>query len=210
MDVGEDTTRRDRHVAEEDVEFLVVANCKLKVAGNNTSALVVTGGIAGEFKDLSTQVLEDGSQVHRCATAEAGSKVLLAHVTSDTADGELQSRASRSALALGIGAAAALALALALARHDSVLEELVRGGLKVVRSRREFRSVEKEVFLFALFQPQAKEAAQQECRLQETEQRTKRGVEGEGGGGCSRKLDERQPKRGPRGEGEGEGGGITV
>ena len=117
VDVGEDTTGRDRHVAEEDVEFLVVADGKLQVPGDDAGALVVAGSVASELKDLSAQVLEDGREVDRGATTEAGSEVLLAHVAGDTADRELESSAGRAALALSLGAAAALSLSFSLSGH---------------------------------------------------------------------------------------------
>ena len=126
VDVGEHTTGRDGHVAEQDVELLVVADGQLQVSGDDARALVVAGSVASELKDLSAQVLEHSREVDRGATAEAGSEVLLAHVASDTADRELESGAGRAALALGIGAAAALSLSLSftLSGHDSKLEEV--------------------------------------------------------------------------------------
>lgn len=63
MDVGEDTTLRDDDVAKELVELLVVADSELKVTGHDTRLLVVTGGVTGELEDLSSKVLEDGSEV---------------------------------------------------------------------------------------------------------------------------------------------------
>ena len=116
MHVGEDTTGSDGHVAEKDVELLVVADSKLEVAGDDAAALVVAGGVAGELKDLSAQVLQDGSKVHGSARSEAGGKVLLAHVAGDTADRELESSAGRAAGALSLGAAASLSLSFSC--HD--------------------------------------------------------------------------------------------
>ena len=130
MDVGEDTTRGDGHVAEQLVQFLVVANSELKVPGDDAGALVVAGGVAGELKDLGAQVLKHSGQVDRSTTTEAGSEVLLAHVAGDTSDRELETSASRARHRLGGGAAATLALALALAAAwDAVNRaETVVGG----------------------------------------------------------------------------------
>jgi len=124
--VGEDTTGSDGHVAEKDVELLVVADSKLEVAGDDAAALVVAGGVAGELKDLSAQVLQDGSKVHGSARSEAGGKVLLAHVAGDTADRELESSAGRAAGALSLGAAASLSLSFSFARHFEELFEVWR------------------------------------------------------------------------------------
>ena len=120
MDVGQNTTSSDGHVAEKDVQFLVVADGQLQVSGDDACTLVVTGSIAGELKDLSAQVLEDSSKVDWSATTEAGGQVLLAHVSGHTADRELKSGACRSGGALALGAAAALALSFSFtfAWHD--------------------------------------------------------------------------------------------
>ena len=56
MDVGENTTLGDGDTAQKLVQFLVVADSELDVAGHNASLLVVTSGVAGELKNLSSQV----------------------------------------------------------------------------------------------------------------------------------------------------------
>jgi hypothetical protein len=43
--------------------LLVVADSKLQVTGHDTLLLVVAGSVAGELKDLSREVLEDGGEV---------------------------------------------------------------------------------------------------------------------------------------------------
>ena len=112
VDVGQDTTRGNGDVAEQDVQLLVVADSKLQVTGDDAVALVVAGGVASELKDLSAQVLEDSREVDWGATTEAGGQVLLAHVAGDTADRELKSGACRAALALAGRSASSLSLSL--------------------------------------------------------------------------------------------------
>jgi len=63
VDVGENTTLGDCDVSQELVEFLVVADGELEMAGDDTGLLVVTRGVAGQFEDLSGQVFEDGCEV---------------------------------------------------------------------------------------------------------------------------------------------------
>jgi hypothetical protein len=63
VDVGEDTTLGDCDVAEQLVQFLVVADGELEMTGDDTGLLVVTRGIAGQFEDLSGQIFEDGCEV---------------------------------------------------------------------------------------------------------------------------------------------------
>ncbi len=44
--------------------LLVISDGELKVAGNDATLLVVTSSITGEFKNLSCEVFEDGSEVN--------------------------------------------------------------------------------------------------------------------------------------------------
>lgn len=64
MDVGENTTLSDGDTGKELAQFLVIADSQLDVAGHNTGLLVVASGVAREFENLSSQVLEDGGEVH--------------------------------------------------------------------------------------------------------------------------------------------------
>ena len=47
MDVGQNTAGSDGHTAEELVELLVIADCKLDVTRHNASLLVIPRGVAG-------------------------------------------------------------------------------------------------------------------------------------------------------------------
>ena len=91
--VGEDTTSSNGDVAEELVQLFVVADSELKVAGDDAAALVVAGGISSELQDFSAQVLEHSSEVDWCSSSEARCQVLLAHVTGNASDRELQTGA---------------------------------------------------------------------------------------------------------------------
>ena len=63
VNVGEDTTLGDGDVTEQLVQFLVVADGELEMTGDDTGLLVVTGGVASQFEDFSSQVLKDGCEV---------------------------------------------------------------------------------------------------------------------------------------------------
>ena len=63
VDVGEDTALGDCDVAEKLVQLLVVADGELEMTRDDTGLLVVTSGVTGQLEDLSSQVLEDGSEV---------------------------------------------------------------------------------------------------------------------------------------------------
>lgn len=49
MDIGENTARGNRYLAEKFVELLVVADGELDVPGYNPGLLVVTGGVARQL-----------------------------------------------------------------------------------------------------------------------------------------------------------------
>ena len=64
LDVGEDTTLGNGDSSQELVQLLVIPDGKLQVPGDDPGLLVVTGSIACQLKDLSGEVLHDGSEVH--------------------------------------------------------------------------------------------------------------------------------------------------
>ena len=100
MNVWQDTSRCNRDSSQEFVELLVVLHGKSNVARNDTGLFVVTGGVASELEDLSTEVLKNGGEVHRGTGAHAGGVLALTKVTSDTTDGKLQTSLGRRGRAL--------------------------------------------------------------------------------------------------------------
>lgn len=54
-------------MSEKLVEFLVVANSELEMAGDDTGLLVVAGCVSSQLEDFSSQVLEDSGKVDRRA-----------------------------------------------------------------------------------------------------------------------------------------------
>ena len=101
LDVGQDTTLGDGDTCEKLVELLVVPYSELKVTGDDPGLLVVTGSVAGQLEDLSSEVLHDGSQVDRCSSTDSFGVVSLAEESVDTTDGELETRSGRSRFGLG-------------------------------------------------------------------------------------------------------------
>ena len=91
LDVGEDTTLGNGDSREEFVEFLVITDGELEMTGDDPGLLVVTGSIASELEDLSSEVLHDGSEVHWGTSTYTFSIVSLAEKTVDTSNGELKS-----------------------------------------------------------------------------------------------------------------------
>jgi len=131
LDVGEDAALRDGHAGEKLVQLLVVADGELQVTGDDTGLLVVAGGVAGQLKNLSGEVLHHGGKVHGGTGTNALRIVALAEETVDTTHGELKSSTGRARLALSLHLST-----LAAARHDEREFEF-HGGTKTRYALRE-------------------------------------------------------------------------
>ena len=116
LDVGEDTTLSDGDSREKLVQLFVITDGELEMSGDDSGLLVVTGSVASQLEDLSSEVLEDSSQVDRGTSTHALSIVAFAQETVDTSNGELKSRAAGSALGLSLRLSS-----FATARHDVCL-----------------------------------------------------------------------------------------
>ena len=90
LDVGQDTTLCDGDSREKFVQLLVITDGELKMSWDDSGLLVVTGSIAGQLEDLSSQVLHDGSHVDWGTSSNTLSVVTLPQKTMDTSDGELK------------------------------------------------------------------------------------------------------------------------
>ena len=140
MDVRENTTGSDRGSAEELVELLVVADGELHVAGRDAALLVVAGGVTGELKDLSAEVLEDGRHVDGGAASDAGCVAALLQVAGHTADRELKSGLGRARGALPLLLSAS---SFSFSRHDVC--KFKSAVVVVVAAKRERRRVSTQV-----------------------------------------------------------------
>ena len=96
VDVGKHTTLGDGDVTQQLVQLLIVADGKLQVTGDDTGLLVVAGGVASQLENLSSQVLENGSQVNGSTSTDTLGIVALAEQTVNTTDGESQTSLGRS------------------------------------------------------------------------------------------------------------------
>ena len=88
MNVGENTTLGDGDVSEKFVQLLVIADGELKMAGDDTGLLIVTGSVTGQLEDLGGEVLKDGGEVDGSTSTDTLSVVALAEQTVNTTDGE--------------------------------------------------------------------------------------------------------------------------
>jgi hypothetical protein len=98
VNVGEDTTLGNGDVSEKLVQLLVVADGELQMTGDDTGLLVVTGSVASQLENFSSEILEDGGEVDRSTGTDTLSVVALAEQTVNTADGESQTSLGRTAV----------------------------------------------------------------------------------------------------------------
>lgn len=101
MDVGQDTTLCDSDVTQQLVQLLIVSDGELQVTGDDAGLLVVASSVASQLENLSSEVLEDGSEVDRGTGTDTLGVVALAEQTVNTADGESQTGLGRSATKTG-------------------------------------------------------------------------------------------------------------
>ena len=113
MDVGKDTTLSDGDSREKLVQLLVITDGKLQMSWDDSGLLVVTGSIASQLEDLSSEVLKDGSQVDRSTSPHSLGIVSFAKESVDPAHRELKPGTAGSALCLSL-----CLTAFATSRHD--------------------------------------------------------------------------------------------
>lgn len=63
MNVGQNTTLGDGNVTEKLVQLLIVSDGELKMTGDDTRLLVVTGSVASQLENFGSEVLKNGSEV---------------------------------------------------------------------------------------------------------------------------------------------------
>ena len=106
LDVGQNTSLGDCDTCQKLIQFLVVPDGQLKMARVDPLLLVVTGGVAGQLEDLSSEVFHHGRQVDWSTSTDSLSVVTSAKETMNTADGELESSTTGARLGLGTSFAA--------------------------------------------------------------------------------------------------------
>jgi hypothetical protein len=96
VDVGKDTTLGDGDVTQKLVQLLIVSDGELKMTGNDTGLLVVTGSVTSQLEDFSSEVLENGSEVDGSTGTDTLSVVALSEETVDTTNRERETSLGRS------------------------------------------------------------------------------------------------------------------
>jgi len=90
VNVWQDTTLGDCDVSEELVQFLVVSDGELQMSWNDTRLLVVSGGVASQLEDFSSQVLKDSCEVDWSTSTDSLGVVALSEKSVDTTDWECE------------------------------------------------------------------------------------------------------------------------
>lgn len=120
MDVGENTTLSNGDVAEQLVQLLIVSDGELQMSGNNTTLLVVSGGVTGQLENLDGEVLEDGSEVDGGTSTDSLGVVSLSQESVDSTNGEGKIGLGGSRLG-GLRRGGGLATGLSTGRHCVLL-----------------------------------------------------------------------------------------
>lgn len=90
LDVGQYTTLGDGDTGQELVQLLVITDGQLEMTGDDPGLLVVTGSVASQLQNLSSQVLHDCSQVDWGTSSYTLSIVSLSQMAMDSANWELK------------------------------------------------------------------------------------------------------------------------
>lgn len=91
LDVGEDTTLGNGDTRQELVQFFVITDGQLQVTRDDASFLVVSGSIACQLQNFSSQVFHDGCEVNWCTGSNSFSIVAFPQQTMDTTNRKLKS-----------------------------------------------------------------------------------------------------------------------
>lgn len=78
------------------VQLLIISDGELEMTGDDTGLLVVAGSVASQLEDFGSEVLKDGSEVHRGAGTNTLSVVALSEKTVDTTNGERETSLGRT------------------------------------------------------------------------------------------------------------------
>lgn len=90
VDVGENSTLGDGYTRQQLIQLFVVLDGQLDMAGVDAVLLVITGSITGQLQDLSSEVLENGSEVKRGTCTNTLGEVTLFKLGVNSTNGELQ------------------------------------------------------------------------------------------------------------------------
>jgi hypothetical protein len=131
MNVWQDTTGGNSDISQESIQFFIVLDGQGNVPGNNTTLLVVPGGVAGQFQNFGAKVFQNGSEVNWRTGTHTGGVFALSEVSTDTTDRELQTSLGRT----GGGSLLISATALSFSCCDWLLEEDRMMSIMVVKQQ---------------------------------------------------------------------------
>lgn len=97
MNVGQDTTLCDCDMTQKLVQFFIVSDGKLQVSRNDTSLLVVSGGVASQFEDFGSEILKHGCKIDGSTSTDSLGIVAFSEKSVNTTDWECETSLGRSA-----------------------------------------------------------------------------------------------------------------
>lgn len=95
LNVGHYATLDDRHSEQQLIQFLVVADCQLKMTGNYSRLLVVASGVSCQFEHFGGQVLDHCGEVDGRSGSDTLGVVSFAEKAMYTPNTEVESCATR-------------------------------------------------------------------------------------------------------------------
>ncbi len=102
MNVGEYTTAGYGDVSKKSVEFLIISDGQLKVAGYDSALLVITSSVTGQLENFSTEVLQYSTEVHWGTGTDALGVASILQVSANTTNRELQTSLGGLSLTLSV------------------------------------------------------------------------------------------------------------
>ena len=98
VDVGKDATLGDGDLSNKLGKLFIVSDGELEVSWVDSRLFVVSGGVASELDDFSSQVLKDSGHVNGGTSANSVGPVASSKHSVDSSNGELESGPAGSGL----------------------------------------------------------------------------------------------------------------
>ena len=96
MDVWKDSTGGDSGVSHKSGQFLVISDGQLNMSRDDSASSVVSGSIAGKFKNFSGKVFKDSSEVDWGSSTNSFGVSSLSEMSVNSTNWELKSSSGSS------------------------------------------------------------------------------------------------------------------
>merc|ERR1719365_522439 len=102
LDVGQDTALGNGDSSKKLVQLLVVPDSKLQMPWDDARLLIVSGSIASQLQDLSSQIFHDSGHINWRTGAHPLGIITLPQQPVDPAHGKLKTSPARTGLCLAL------------------------------------------------------------------------------------------------------------